>query len=229
LDLLKSELFYRLRSKINPEFKKKDFSYYVHQIKKIAPLSVEIQGEEFFLKILPSYFTEVVLNEENLIENILYLPLYFKKYQARHSIQDDSVELLDYEFTKYQIQTDPTPTKNSLYDLTSEVYMNPMAQAIRHEYDIHEFVKKYKKNPHKKIIPKKIKTLLLMSKNPDTSEVVFLKGTIHHAAIIDELHDGKIDRKVLLHTLQNRYSTIPQREWVIALGDLKNNFITLET
>lgn len=229
LNLLKGGFIYRLRNKINPEFKKKDFSYYIHQLKKIAPLSLKILGEDFFLKVLPHYFTEVVLNEDDLLENILYLPLYFKKYQVRHSIEDYSVELLDYEFAKYQILDDLTPTKNSLYDLTTDVYLNPLAQAIRHEYDIPEFIKKYEKNPSKKMIPKKSQTLLLLSKNPDTNEAVFLKGTIHHAAIIDELHDGKIERKALLHTLQTRHPTIPQREWVIALGDLKTHFLTLET
>jgi hypothetical protein len=229
LDLLKSELFYKLRSKINPDFKKKDFSYYLHQIKKIAPLSVEILGEELIKRALPHYFSEVVLNEDNLIENVLYLPLYFKKYQSKYSIEDYLLELMDYEFAKYQIQSDPTPIKNSLYDATTDVYLHPMAQAIPHEYDIHEFVKKYSKNPNKKMIPKKNKTLLLVSKNPDTNEVVFLKGTIHHAAIIDELHDGKVARKDLLHTLQTKFHTLPQREWVIALSDLKNNFFTLES
>lgn len=214
---------------MSSEFKKKDFSYYIHQIKKITPLSIEILGEEFIKKALPHYFSEVVLNEDNLIENVFYLPLYFKKYQTKYSLEDHIIELMDYEFAKYQIQVDPTPTRNSLYDTTTDVYMNPIAQAIRHGYDIHEFVKKYSKNPNKKLIPKKNKTLLLMSKNPDTNEVVVLKGTIHHAAILDELHDGKVARKDLLHILQTKFPTLPQREWVIALSDLKTHFFTLES
>lgn len=230
MDLLKSELFYKLRNMIDPEYKKKDFSFYIHKIKKIAPLSFELLGEDFFVKNFPQYFAEVVLNEQNLTENIFYLPLFLRKYQAKLDIKDYSVELIDYEFTKFQIEIDPTPLHASLYSqTTTNVYMNPLAQAIRHEYDIHEYVLNFYKKPSKHLLPKKNKTLLLVSKNPETSQVIFSKGNIHHAAIIDELHDGIIAKKDLLQTLQTKYATTAQSVWVIALKELKANFFILES
>lgn len=230
MDLLKSELFYKLRSMIDPEYKKKDFSFYIHKIKKIAPLSYDLLGEEFFQKILPLYFKEVVINEENLTENIFYLPLFFKKYQNEHQIKDHNLELLDYEFAKYQVETDSTTVKNSEYNkVTTEVFLNPMAQAIRHEYDIHDYVKNFHKKPSKHLLPKKNPTLLLISKNPSGSDVIFHKGNINHAAIIDELHDGKVLKKDLLTTLQSKYPAIAQSEWVIALKMLKDIYFVLES
>lgn len=214
---------------INPEHKKKDFSFYIHKINKIAPLSVQMLGEDFFIKAMPSYFQEVVLNEENLTENILYLPLYFKKYQTKTQISDYALELLDYEFAKFQIETDPVVIKNQLYsDTTTDVYLNPLAQAVRHEYDIHEYVLNLQKKLIKSSLPKQNKTLLLISKNPAEPYAIFNKGNIHHAAIIDELHDGKIDKKDLLTTLQAKYPTIAHSEWVIALNDLKKHYFVLD-
>lgn len=215
---------------MNPEHKKKDFSFYVHKIKKIAPLSFALLGEEFFASVLPQYFAEVVINEENLTENIFYFPLFVRKYQTKFDIQDYVVELIDYEFTKFQIEIDPTPLHLALYNqTTSNVYMNPLAQAIRHEYDIHEYVLNFQKKLSKPLLPKKNPTLLLASKNPETNQVIFFKGNIHHAAIIDELHDGKISKKNLLQTLQTKYATTAQSVWVIALNELKANFFILES
>lgn len=230
MELLKSELFYKLRNLIDPEFKKKDFSFYIHKIYKIAPLSSKLHGDEFFKKILPQYFQEVVLNEDNLLENILYLPLFLKKHQAKYDFKDYWLELIDYEFAKYQIETDPSLVKLSQYnENTTYVYLNPMAQAIRHEYDIHEYVLSLQKKLNKSQLPKHNKTLLLISKHPEKSEAIFKKGTIHHAALIDELHDGKIAKKDLLASLQNKYPNIAHSEWVIALKDLKAIFFVLET
>lgn len=230
MDLTKSELFYKLKNMIDPEYKKKDFTFYIHKIKKIAPLSFELLGEEFFVKTLPQYFSEVVINEENLTENIYYFPLFARKYQAKLDIKDYAVELLDYEFTKFQIEIDPTPVQLSLYSqTTADVYTNPLAQAIRHEYDIHEFVLNFYKKPSKHLLPKKNSVLLLASKNPETNQVLFFKGNIHHAAMLDELHDGKISKKDLLQTLQSKYPNISQSIWVITLNELKSNFFILES
>ncbi len=215
---------------MNPEHKKKDFSFYVHKIKKIAPLSFGLLGEEFFIRTFPQYFSEVVINEQDLTENIFYFPLFMKKYQVKFDIKDYAMELIDYEFTKFQIEIDPTPLHLSLYSqTTTNVYMNPLAQAIRHEYDIHEYVLNLHKKPSKPLLPKKNPTLLLASKNPETNQVIFFKGNIHHAAIIDELHDGKISKKDLLQTLQTKYATTAQSVWVIALKELKANFFILES
>lgn len=230
MDLLKSELFYRIRNFIDPEYKKKDFSFYIHKIKKIAPLSFEILGEGFFNKNIAQYFKELSINEEDLIENIYYLPLFFKKYQSKLEIKDHVLELIDYEFTKFQIEIDDTPIKTSLYsETTSEVYLNPIAQAIRHEYDIHDYVSNFYKKPSKDLLPKKDKTLLLASKNPTDGKIIFIKGNINHAAIIDELHDGKMLKKDLINNLQSKYPNIAQRDWIVAMKDLKVHFFTLES
>jgi len=215
---------------INPEHKKKNFSFYVHKIEKIAPLSFNLLGVDFFIKTLPQYFSEVVINEEDLTENIYYYPLFARKYQSKLDIKDHAIELLDYEFTKFQIEIDPTPLELSLYSqTTTDVYVNPLAQAVRHEYDIHEYVLNFHKRPNKHLLPKKNSTLLLMSKNPETNQVLFIKGNIHHAAVIDELHDGKALKKDLLQTLQSKFPEVSQSIWVITLKELKENFFILES
>lgn len=231
MDFLKSELFYKFRNMIDSEYRKKDFSFYIHKSQIIAPLSFEILGEDFFKKTIPLYFKELVINQENLVENLFYFPLFFKKnikkFRTEFGIEDYHVELLDYEFTKLSISEDLTPVKVSQYnEATSEVYLNPMAQALRHEYDVRAFEKLYLKN--KKSTFQKNKTLLLISKNPAANELMFLKGNANHAAIIDELHDGKILRKDLLHILHLTHPAVTQSEWVIALNDLKSNFFVLE-
>lgn len=214
----------------DPEYKKKDFTFYIHKLKKVAPLSFQLLGEDFFIKNLPLYFSEITINEDNLTENIYYFPLFAKKYQSKIDIKDYAVELLDYEFTKFQIEIDPLLIQPSPYNqTTSGVYSNPLAQAIRHEYDIHEYALSFNKKPSKHLLPKKNPTLLLVSKKPHSNEIIFFKGNIHHAAIIDELHDGKISRKDLLQTLQTKHPHISQSNWVITLKELKENFFTLES
>lgn len=229
MDLSKSELFYKLKNMINPEHKKKDFSFYVHKIKEIAPLTFELLGEDFLKKVIPLYFKEVQINEENLVENVFYFPIFFKKYQADHEIKDYHVELIDYEFTKYQTENDPTHFELPSYGQPRmEIYLNPVAQAIRHEYDIHEYVINFYKKPSKHLLPKKNKTLLMVSKDPKTQKAIFQKGSMNQAAVIDELYDGKILKKDLLATLQAKYPAIAQSEWIIAIKSLKESFIILE-
>lgn len=107
--------------------------------------------------------------------------------------------------------------------------MNPLAQAVRLEYDIHEYVLNFYKKFNKNLLPKKTATLLLMSKNPETNQILFIKGNVHHAAIIDELHDGKVSKKDLLQALQLKFPDVSQSIWVITLKELKDNFFTLES
>jgi hypothetical protein len=233
MDILKNELFYKFRKMVDPEYKKKDFSFYIHKISTIAPISFELLGNEFFKKTIPLYFKELVIDQKNLVENLYFFPLYLKKYQHKfkndYPIKDFSVELMDYEFSVFRLAAEPVSTKSTHHiEATHEIFQNPLAQAIRHEFDIHEFVQNFHKKT-KDFLPKKIKTLLLLSKNPETNEIVFLKGNIHHAAIIDELHDGKIDKKHLHQILQTQYPGVAQSEWVIAFTDLKKHFFTLES
>lgn len=187
-------------------------------------------GEGFFQKILPFYFREVPINQENVIESILYIPLYLKRFQSHHNIEEYLIELIDYEYIQYQVLEEAAETPIIPYNqTTTEIYLNPIAQAIRHEFDIHEYVVSLKKNSRRPEKPKHERTLLLMSKSPTTKELTFLKGNIHHAAIIDELHDGKILKKGLLQSLHNKYPKVAQSEWVIALKTLRENYITLES
>ena len=215
---------------INPKLKHKDFSFYLNRLKKIAPLSTEVLGDQFFLEKFPAYFQELQINEEDLTENLFYLPIFLKKYQERFKVEGFAIELVDYEFACYQILQDPTPERSSKYnDLTTELYLNPMAQALRLDYEIHEYAQALLT---KKITidarPAKNKNLLFVSKNPETNTLCFLKGNVHHAAIADELHDGRLIKKGLIQNLQARFPDIAQREWIIALKDLKSNFVIIE-
>ncbi len=198
-------------------------------IQKIAPLSYQIMGEAFFKTTLPSYFREVPINLENPLESILYFPLYLKKFSSDHKAPEYVIELMDYEYVKYQLQSDESTTSLVPYSqTTTEIYLNPIAQAIRHEYDVHGFVCTLNKGWSKKVLPKKSRTLLLVSKSPTSKDLTFLKGNIYHAAIIDQLQDGKMLKKNLLMALHTDHPNVPQSEWIVALKSLKEIYFTLE-
>jgi hypothetical protein len=230
MDILNSEFIYRIRSMINPNYRSKDFSFYINRLKKIAPISTEVLGDKFFLEKFPAYFQELQINEENLTENLFYLPIFLKKYQAKFSTEAYAIELIDYEFSCYQIMADPMPVKSSIYnDLTTEIYLNPMAQALRLENEIHEYAQAFVIGKlNKSHTPAKNRNLLFISKNSETQQLSFLRGNTHHAAIVDELTDGRMIKKGLIQNLQAKYPEIAQREWIIALKDLKSHFVIIE-
>lgn len=190
-------------------------------LKRIAPLSFELLGEEFFQETIPLYFKEIINNEDSLVENFFYFPLYFKKnqkkFKSKFSIPSHALELMDFEFTKFIIQSETSNQATDHIENPTEVYLNPIAQAMRHEHDVQQK------------IPNKNKTLVLISKNPKTNEIVILKGNIHHAAIIDELHDGKMAKKVLLHILQTQHPNVSPTDWTIAYSELRSNHFILES
>ncbi len=230
MDILKSELFYKFRSYIDPTFKNRDFSFYLHKIKKLAPISYALVGEDFLNKTLPDYFKELHHNPEDLTENIYYLPLFYKKYQSQLGLTPSAIELLDYEFARSQIETDPSFAKRPRYNsLKAEVFLNPISQIMRLEFNVHLFATQYLAG---KIAsdskPVQEKNLLMISKDSGSNQLSFLYGNKYHAAIIDELHDGKVMKKDLIQKLQIDFPEAAQREWIVALKDLKEHSIIIE-
>lgn len=221
---------YKIKSMINSDFKTKDFSFYISRLKKIAPISILVLGEKFFSDKFPLYFQELQINEEDLTENLLYIPIFLKKYSEKLSIEPWAIELLDYEFSCYQISQETTPFKSSIYtDLTTEIYINPISQALRLEYEIHNYVTGImEKKVSIKENPLKNKNLLFLSKNTENQKLCYLKGNENHAIIIDELRDGRMIKKGLIQTLQAKFPEVAQREWIMALKDLKSHFVVIE-
>ncbi len=225
LNFKKSDFVHKIKSYINPTLNTRDFAFYIYKIKKIAPLSLTLKGESFFKDSLPHYLSEIQINTQDLSENIFYLPLFFKKYQEKYCVEDYFLELLDYEITIFQIQNDPTPNRiKGLYSsLSTIVYSNPIAQALRLKFDIFGYVQKPQGQPLEK------QNLLLISKNSETKEITYLAGTLYHAAILDELSEGSMITKDLVTHLQEKFPDIAQREWIVSLKQLKDHFIVLES
>lgn len=220
----------RLKSLFRASALNNDFSVYINKLEKIAPLTLKSLGNEKINTIFGAYFKELIINPTNTEENIYYLPIFLKKYAKKFDISNYIVEISDYEFSCYQILNDPSVfIQSHTNDLTAEVYTNPSSQALQLEHDIREYeisLKKGKASPN--IKPAKKKNLLIISKNPDSKSLLFIDAKITHAAILDELHEGKLSKKNLIQILQNKYQDIPQRDWIVALKDLKTNYVIIE-
>ncbi len=219
MNLIGSEFLKRLRRK---ESSKPDFSHYHSALKKIAPLSYRLLGNEYLENAIPKYLQEIIINPESIEETIFYFPLFLKKLKPEESYL---VELMDYEFVCYQASLEPAPNKNSA-ELATHIYLNPFCYALRLEFDIHEYAQRLRKNLSEK--PKAKKNLLLIAKDTN-NELAFLDAQMLHAAIMDELHDGKVLKRDCLELVQKQLPHIPQRDWILALQDLKSVHVVLET
>lgn len=218
MNILGGEFLKRLRKQ---ESSKADFSHYQSAFRKIAPLSYQLLGPDFLEKFIPQYLQEIIINPDSVEETIFYFPLFYKKTKQKEA---HLVELMDYEFVCYQARLEPTPEPFSK-EPTTHIHINPFSYAMRFEYDIHNYAQELRQKPS--AMPKQRKNLLVVTKGPDG--LVYFEAQILHAAIMDELHDGKIARRDCIDLLQKQFPDIPQRDWILALQDLKAAHVILET
>lgn len=231
MNLLRGDFFKKRQKQEAPE---KDFSRYLIILKNIAPLSYELLGEDFLKKAIPAYLTEIVINPEDIEETIFYLPLFLRKsFRQKHpelATKEYLIELIDYEFVCYQAINENIQIKEHPYnESATQIYLNPFTHTMRLEFDVHQYAQALGKSFSATRIPQRKKNLLLITKNPKLNHLEFYNAQMVHAAIMDELHDGKILKRDCLTNLQNQLPDIPQRDWIVALQDLKTSHVVLES
>jgi rRNA maturation protein Rpf1 len=210
---------------MSPESQMRDLEFYIHKISKIAPLSYSLKNKDFFNTIIPQYLSQIQINKSDLTENLFYLPIFLKQAQKNLSLETYYIELLDYEFSVHQVKSEPKfkPKKKKSNSLHSVLYVNPITQILQFEYDIHS----YAQSKNSEVTPNKRPHILIVSKNT-YDDLIFLEAKIHHAAIIDILQDGSRITKDIVQILQEKHPNIAQRDWIVALKELKDNHVIIE-
>lgn len=225
MDFLKSDFIYKFKSVISPESEVRDLEFYSHKVSKIAPLSYRLKDKTFFDTIIPQYLSQIQMNKKDLTENLFYLPIFLKQAQKNLSLETYYIELLDYEFSTHQVKSEPKfePQKKKSNSLCSILYVNPVAQILQFEHDIHS----YAQTKNTEATPIRRPHVLIISKDMNDC-LIFFEAKIHHAAIIDVLQEGSRITKDIIQLLQEKHPDVTQRDWIVALKELKDNHIVIE-